>query len=370
MKRVYVYIFIGLVSLIVGAVLAASPVLSLIYLERGGRALDQALALEGYDTTEASWPLLWEPLTDSQARRRAIQATEHFSAAITADPDHAQPYRWQGRAALLLDEPALAEQAFSTYSRLKPDNPLGYWELGLAYERMARHLADATYWRLDLAIDDSPDWTIMPEVTKTLTDSLTSAYLESPDLAIETPYCEDGEPPASCFVGRDLWSMPVAAPDATLPVTESVQSEVLFMHPPSQATWEITLPVTPTAATFWMGLSPQAETWWGDGVTFRVFVDDTEAFSHHLTAEQAQAGWRPAVADLSAWAGQTVRLTLATGAGPDGEGGGDWAGWGDVRLVGAKEAEYVLADSARQAVAVWEKGGFTRQAYVRVVDAQ
>jgi hypothetical protein len=155
--------------------------------------------------------------------------------------------------------------------------------------------------------------------------------------------------------------MPVAAPDATLPVTESVQSEVLFMHPPSQATWEIALPVTPTAATFWMGLSPEAETWWGDGVTFRVLVDGTEAFSHHLTAEQAQAGWRPAVADLSDWAGQTVRLTLATGAGPDGEGGGDWAGWGDVRIL-AGEAEAVPWAWVR---AAWEEAGVTAEDLAR-----
>jgi hypothetical protein len=210
---------------------------------------------------------------------------------------------------------------------------------------------------LDLGVDDEMDWTIMPGVTKTLTDSLTSAYLETPNVSIETPYCEDGAPPASCFVGRDLWSMPVVAPDATLPVTESVQSEVLFMHPPSQATWEITLPVTPTALAFWMGLSPEAETWWGDGVTFRVFVDDTEAFSHHLTAEQAQAGWQPAVADLSGWAGQTVRLTLATDAGPNGDGGGDWAGWGDARAVSG-EAEVVPWAWVR---AAWREGGVTAQ---------
>jgi hypothetical protein len=41
-----------------------------------------------------------------------------------------------------------------------------------------------------------------------------------------------------------------------------------------------------------------------------------------------------------------------------------------VRLVGAKEAEYVLADSERQTIAVWEVGGFTRQAYVRAVEGE
>jgi Tfp pilus assembly protein PilF len=122
----------------------------------------------------------------------------------------------------------------------------------------------------------------------------------------------------------------------------------------------VTLPVTPTAATFWMGLSPEAETWWGDGVTFRVLVDDTEAFSHHLTAEQAQAGWRPAVADLSGWAGQTVRLTLATDPGPEGDGGGDWAGWGDVRVV-TGETEAVPWAWVRTA---WEEAGVTAEGLI------
>ncbi len=355
MKRVYIYFFIGLVFLVIGTVFGPS-VLSIIYLERGGRALDQALVLEGRASAEDPWlaPL---PLETTDALEKAEEARVLLRRSTAVKEDHAQAYRWLGRTALLLDAPEEAERAFSHYLRLKPDNPLGYWELGLAYERLARRAADATYWRLDLGVDDVMDWTIMPEVTKTLTDSLASAYLETPDLMIETPYCEDGDPPASCFVAKNVWSMPLAAPDAVVPITTPVESEVLFMHPPSQATWEITLPVTPTAVTFWMGLDPQAEDWWGDGVTFRVLVEGEKAFAHHLTAEQARAGWRPGRADLSAWAGETVRLTLATGAGSDGDGAGDWAGWGDVRMVAA-DVDVVPSTWVR---AVWESAGVTVQ---------
>jgi tetratricopeptide (TPR) repeat protein len=184
-------------------------------------------------------------------------------------------------------------------------------------------------------------------------------------VAIETPYCEDEGVPASCFVGRALWSMPVAALDTPLFVTEPVQSEVLFMHPPSQATWEVALPVTPTALSFWMGLDPQAEGWWGDGVTFRLLVDDTEVFAHQLTAEPAQAGWQPASVDLSAWSGQRVNLALATDAGPLGDGAGDWAGWGDVRVV-ANDAEVIPEAWMR---AAWAKAGITAQDLIAVGEA-
>jgi tetratricopeptide (TPR) repeat protein len=115
--------------------------------------------------------------------------------------------------------------------------------------------------------------------------------------------------------------------------------------------------VTPTALSFWMGLDPQAEGWWGDGVTFRVLVDDTEVFAHHLTAEPAQAGWQPTNVDLSAWAGQRVRLAMATDAGPTGDGAGDWAGWGDVRVV-ANDAEVIPGAWVR---AAWAQAGITAQ---------
>lgn len=360
MKRLYVYLPLGLLLIIAGLGVAPS-VLSLVYLERGGRALDRALALEGRARGDDPW-LAPTPLKEPTARAAAEEAISWFHRSIEADKDHAQAYRWLGRAALLLDAPDEAETAFAHYVRLRPDNPLGYWELGLAYERLVRRVVEATYWRLDLHVDKNEDWAIMPGSTEILTRSLTSAYIETPEVTIETPYCEDGDPPASCFVGGDVWSMPLVAPDAVVPITTPVKSEVLFMHPPSQATWELTLPVTPTTLTFWMGLSPQAETWWGDGVTFRVLVDGEEAFTHHLTAEQARAGWRPGRADLSAWAGETVHLTLATGAGPDGDGAGDWAGWGDVRVV---RGEVKIVPSA-WIRAVWEKAGVTAEDLIAI----
>jgi hypothetical protein len=93
----------------------------------------------------------------------------------------------------------------------------------------------------------------------------------------------------------------------------------------------------------------------GDGVVYRVAVDGREVFTHALTAEQARRGWQPARVDLGEWAGETVRLTLATDPGPHGDGGGDWAGWGDVRVVTGDGVPWTWVRAA------WQEGGVTAQ---------
>jgi tetratricopeptide (TPR) repeat protein len=339
---------------VIVAIWSSPWILAHLYTEKGAHILHHSLSLDGRRLEDDPW-LGSASLKSVDARAEAREGISLFQQGIDIKRDYAQAYRWLGRAALLLDAPDQAQAAFAQYLQLKPENPLGYWELGLAYERLARRVAEATYWRLDFGLEDAS--TILSSVTEPLTTSLESAYLETPDVAIETPYCEDEWAPASCFAGRDLWTMPLTLPDPILFLTESVQSEVLFMHPPSQATWEITLPVTPTAVSFWMGLDPQAKGWWGDGVTFRVLVDDTEIFVYHLTAEQAQAGWQPASVDLSVWSGQRVHLALATDPGPLGDGAGDWAGWGNVRVV-ADESEGLSWVWLR---AAWERAGITAQ---------
>jgi tetratricopeptide (TPR) repeat protein len=65
---------------------------------------------------------------------------------------------------------------------------------------------------------------------------------------------------------------------------------------------------------------------------------------------------------LSDWAGQTVRLTLATDPGPEGDGAGDWAGWGDVRVV-TGETEAVPWAWVRTA---WEEAGVTAEDLIAV----
>ncbi|RLC82177.1 MAG: hypothetical protein DRJ03_05160 [Chloroflexi bacterium] len=298
--------------------------LSSYHLEAGGRALD-----------EATHPDL------------LAHATAHLEAASRWDEGNSHAYRLLGQAHLAQGEPLAAAKALSTYTRLRPDNPLGWWELGLAYEEMAQRAEGAVYWTLVPSFDDSA--------------SLQSAEVETPDTRIDTPYCEQGEAPQSCFITITEWEMPDAPQERFWAPESKARREVLFMHPPVQATFTVTLPVTPTALVFWTGIDPAAHAWMGDGVVYHVSVDGTHIFTRALTAEQARQGWQPAQVDLSAWAGRDARLTLTTDPGPAGDGQGDWAGWGNAQLVGAAEATCALVDPARRMRAAWEAGGVTAQ---------
>jgi hypothetical protein len=94
-------------------------------------------------------------------------------------------------------------------------------------------------------------------------------------------------------------------------------------------------------------------------VVYRVWVEDREIFSHTLRPQEVRAGWWPARADLTPWAGQMVCLTLDPG--PAGDTDGDWAGWGDVQLVEAVRAGGVLAGAERRFVAAWRAGGISAE---------
>jgi len=70
-----------------------------------------------------------------------------------------------------------------------------------------------------------------------------------------------------------------------------------------------------------------------------VYVDagpPTEpGFSTYIDPKQDPAArrWHSYVLDMSAYAGQTINITLETSPGPAGDARYDWAGWGVPRLL-------------------------------------
>ncbi|HEY76417.1 MAG TPA: tetratricopeptide repeat protein [Thermoflexia bacterium] len=172
--------------------------------EQGGRLLERALAVEGQGRDDPL--LLLKPLENGDARRLAEQAAVHFRAAVRAGGANAQAYRWLGRTALLLGEPEEAVGAFSEFVRQRPDNPLGYWELGLAYERLAREAEKAVRVEFAPELDEGMDLAII-NAARALTLPLSTATIETPDVPIDTSYCDQGEMPGSCFVALTEWEM-------------------------------------------------------------------------------------------------------------------------------------------------------------------
>ncbi|MDQ7029699.1 MAG: tetratricopeptide repeat protein [Ardenticatenia bacterium] len=99
-------------------------------------------------------------------------------------------------------------------------------------------------------------------------------------------------------------------------------------------------------------------------MVYWVWVDGEEVFERTLTPEAAREGWWPAKVDLGPWAGREVRLTLETDPGPAGDGQGDWAGWGEVRLVDVAQAALATVDLDIRVIGAWSAGGVTEQEFL------
>ncbi len=71
----------------------------------------------------------------------------------------------------------------------------------------------------------------------------------------------------------------------------------------------------------------------GDGILYRVIIVDEggrEAVAAERTVRRHE--WLPIEADLSPWAGRSVRIQLVADVGPADDSGGDWAAWATLRI--------------------------------------
>ena len=94
----------------------------------------------------------------------------------------------------------------------------------------------------------------------------------------------------------------------------------------------VALPAGPKAAfRAWVGKGDGGDL--GDGILYKVAVVD-EAGRETAVAERqvARFEWLPIEADLSPWAGKTVRLKLVADVGPADNSSADWAAWADLRI--------------------------------------
>ncbi|MCX7826163.1 MAG: hypothetical protein N2689_11485, partial [Verrucomicrobiae bacterium] len=114
----------------------------------------------------------------------------------------------------------------------------------------------------------------------------------------------------------------------------------LFMHPPYQGGVgsafalyaPVTLPREPAAA-FRCDIGKRDGSDRGDGVLFRVAVVEPHGKETVVAEKQwAEHAWTPLEADLSRWAGKTIRLKLISDVGPSNNSSGDWACWANLRI--------------------------------------
>ena len=117
----------------------------------------------------------------------------------------------------------------------------------------------------------------------------------------------------------------------------------LFMHPPYRSgvgyCWAsldpIDLPATPAAFRCEIGKADGSDP--GDGILFQIAVVEASGKSRIVAQRQwIRHAWTPLEADLSPWAGQTIRLKLIADVGPGNNSSGDWACWAKPRIESLK----------------------------------
>jgi hypothetical protein len=131
----------------------------------------------------------------------------------------------------------------------------------------------------------------------------------------------------------------------------------VFMHPPYKggngfafALYEpVTLPRGPLAA-FRCDIGKRDGSDRGDGVLFRVAVVEPDGKETVVAEKQwAEHAWTPLEADLTRWAGRTIRLKLISDVGPADNSSGDWACWANIRIENREPAlKTTLHDRAAQ----------------------
>jgi len=154
----------------------------------------------------------------------------------------------------------------------------------------------------------------------------------------------------------DVRQLTVADHDTLRGAAGTSRREWLYLHPPAAVSVDIALPPR-GRMWFQAALTLDPRVWSaevGDGVRFQASVELADAGGvggnvqptvvideiFNPRADTAQRRWVPARADLSPWAGRTIRLTLSTS--PRDETSFDWAGWGNPVVVVADTARDVL----------------------------
>lgn len=301
--------------------------------EQAGALIEQGMA----------WPepRLAESLPSSRDQHKLERAAEYLSIAIRWRPEHAHAYRLLGRVHVARGEWAAAATALEQARMRAPRNPLLAWEAGLIYERMQQLINEAPF--------DS------------LLEALSTARLDAPTIAIETPFCRHGEP-QSCYFGTTLFYQPYAAfPDGPM-----VRSQVVFLHAPAEIEQRLAIPADRTGLRFVVGLDPSARSLGTDGATFRIWVSTekgpkTLVYEHTIDRATALEGWVPGWADLSDWSGQTITLTFGIDAGRSGNSAGDWYGWGNIGLTTLETAQYSSLLPRLRMLEAWRAAGLSSE---------
>jgi hypothetical protein len=106
----------------------------------------------------------------------------------------------------------------------------------------------------------------------------------------------------------------------------------------TRLTWHVTVPDRGWLKTG-LGLTEEAWKMQGDGVLFSIGVSDGKTYDELLSltvnpfSNASDRRWNEISLDLSQYAGETVDVIFNTRSGPKDDRNGDFAVWGDPRII-------------------------------------
>jgi hypothetical protein len=253
-------------------------------------------------------------------RQALEQALTYLDAAMRTRPAHAHAYRLSGQAYAALGDWEHAAAAYEQAISRAPANELVRWEASLVYDQMQQ------------VVDRSPRTPLL--------DAFAAGTLLAPGELVKSLFCNE-RGAASCYLGRTTYRLPFAG----YPDEPAFELPVLFLHPPASLAQRVAIPPGQAGLYFVVGLDPVARGWATDGGSFRVWLQPERgarqlAGEVHVDRAAALSGWVPGWADLTRWAGQTVTLTIESGAGARADRADDSYGWGALALMPANTARY------------------------------
>lgn len=106
-------------------------------------------ALNSFDgDARIAIPCTESPITDEATRSKLSRAISDLQTAVRYDPSLTHAYLLLGRTSCLLGDYDGAVESYLVYTSLRPDNPLGYLELGFTNEILGEKDLATQNWRL------------------------------------------------------------------------------------------------------------------------------------------------------------------------------------------------------------------------------
>jgi tetratricopeptide (TPR) repeat protein len=131
MKRTLYFLVLVLVMLVVPGGWLVLRTLAQYHQTKGGQLIQNVITnTNGINPEDII--CAQDPLTNESSRAIVTQAIQHLQASVEYNSHLAHAYLLLGRAFCLLGEPKEAINACQKYINLRPENPLGYLELGFA----------------------------------------------------------------------------------------------------------------------------------------------------------------------------------------------------------------------------------------------